>query len=466
MNRSLTTNGPLAPAAVLLSIVMLIVALAGPGLFPASADQFTPLEDPPSITIVADEIYTGANAGLDPSDSAFTALGGAAIQPASPTASPRTVHNIFAKLETNGDLGNVTEIRLCLYDAADDAFLDGSDPDESAIEEQCGIPETLSAGSGLPDAPTAEDQAWHGDGPDPTRVFVMRWLASAYNTDEGSEDNGFQVVGANNYADANSLFTPSGQEATARFSFNVSNAMQVSSDWQVRIAAESQATIDSAPQTKQSAQDTAGPFTVGYFAQMTTPRTATSFGIVAPGVTVFRTKSVSVGDSSTEIETGAFTANDATALTIQATKFTRVTGNGSDDEILLDASGDIWNGNQDRSDGDSLAQMLAAMTNVEEDRVSLDCAFLDEVSFDGDDRPDEADELKQFVQVRTSARVFALPGTSLGEPRQTGELAETLDAHSCMLNYEGGAPTANVEYSNTVTVAPIQKSGSPELGDD
>jgi len=452
MNRTLADRGTLTPVAALASALAMLVALTGPGLLPASADQFTPLEDPPSILVQADNILVGNPRpdGTDVTDEATGAMIAAvtgdpetpysafsAFQPASTRSTE--IYNVFATITTNGQLKNVTEVRFCLYDSNDARY-----STDANIDVDCGIPADLASSEELPEAPTTTA---------PERLLVIRWIAGETPT--------VTVVGTNNYADAGTFFdleetTEDGttRSAKIRFSFQVSNAMQVSDGWKIRVAAESQASIAEAAQAKQTSVDDASDvdLTVNYFAEMTTGRadsTTINYGIVTPGVTVLKTN-VTDGDDSS-ISTGSYTANDASVLTINGTDF--ITNGEPTNAIPLATNGDIFADNTDRTDADSEEARSVAITNVPSGTVSLDCAFVETVSLSDDA------ELQQFVQVRNAARVFAL------DISKTGESPTGLGRHSCMVNYPGGGPVANVVYSNTVTVAPIQTSGTPALGD-
>lgn len=451
MNRSLTTNGPLAPAAVLLSIVMLIVALAGPGLFPASADQFTPLEDPPSITVVSSEIFTlkdEATASLDLDD--YEELDGDAIQPAFPRSG--TVYNVFLDLATNGDLSNVTEIRLCLYDSADDDF----DTDEK-IAAVCGIAEDDDGTAPLSDAPTAWTNSSDADTANftPEKVFVIRWLAD----EDGDGNAGFRVEnggGTVNYKDEGSAFTPDGQEARARFSFSVSNAMQVSSGWKIRAAAESVSDTDTRDPKGQSAQDLpAATFEVAYFGHMSNEesevRPSIDFEVVVPNTTKVQQ----------DIRTGHYTANDVSSLTIRGTNFT-FDDAGTPRTVALATNGDFGQANTDRREKDRNDTAVTldtplnaadAVLNVPDGQVSLDCAFVAKAT--------TADNASAFVQVTTASRIFATSGiTATGEALRTN-----LSDHTCALSYRGAAPVANEEYTNTVIMGLVQGTGVALGGD-
>ncbi len=438
MTRTLAARGPIAPAAALASALAMLVALTGPGLLPASADQFTPLEDPPSIEVQADNILVGDPAMAEASMVA-AATGGytefSAFQPASTRSTD--IYNVFATITTNGQLENVTEVRFCLYDSNDDRYSTSSN-----IDTDCGIPADLASNEALPDVVTADN--------DPRRLLVIQW--------EAGETPSVTVVGDNNYLNAGTLFDLDGKteaedgnsrSAKIRFSFQVSNAMQVSDGWMIRVAAESQATIDSEAQTKQTSIDTpTEELTVNYFAEMTTGRADSvtiDYGIVTPGVTVLR-------EGATSISTGAYTANDASVLTINGTDFINDPGM-VENTIALAANGDIFDINQDRTAEDTQAGRFAAIKNVPTGTVSLDCAFATAIDLETDE------DVQKFVQVRNAARVFALGIV------KTGESATSLADHSCMVNYPGGGPVANVVYSNTVTVAPIQSTGTPALGD-
>jgi hypothetical protein len=433
MTRTLAARGPIAPAAALASALAMLVALTGPGLLPASADQFTPLEDPPSIVVVGSEIYLGDDDSIDPDDEAFTALDSGAIIPAFPESTE--IYNVFTELTTNGDLANVTEIRLCLYDSADPDFNDEIAGDqEDKIAAVCGIRAGASTTGPLTSAPSAwtDPEAAGTANFDPKKVFVIRWLAD----EDGEETPGFRVEQGGstvNYEDAGSLFTPSGQEATAKFAFKVSNAMQVSSAWKIRVAAESVTDIDERGTVGQSAQDlTAGPFTVAYFGHMSAVaeevRPAVDFGVVVPSTT----------SKETGIRTGHYTANDASNLTIRATDFT----NGENTIGLAD-NGDFGNSNSDRSE--SVPEGVTPLLNVTSGRAALDCAFTSTADLVAD--------AGIFVQVQNRARIFAISGiTATGEALRTN-----LSDHTCALSYSGGAPVANVPYSNTVVIGIMQR---------
>jgi hypothetical protein len=425
----------------------MLVALTGPGLTPASADQFTPLEDPPSIVVVGSEIYVGDDASIDRDD--FTALGGDAIVPAFPRSGE--VYNVFTELSTNGDLENVTEIRLCLYDSADVDFKTDDTADETKIAAVCGIEAGLTTTGPLAAAPTA----WTDTGDaatanfDPTKVFVMRWLVD----EDGAGGAGFRVEQGGdtvNYENAGSAFTPAGlQTATAKFSFKVSNAMQVSSSWKIRVAAESVSTdTDNRDPKGQSAQDLpTATFEVAYFGHMSNEadevRPSVEFGVVVPATTA----------SQQNLLTGHYTANDASSLTIRGTDFVYDDA-GTDRTIALASNGDIDAGNsarqtKDRNTTDDLGEdsLSAAdsVLNVKDGEVSLDCAFVPEATVETD--------AASFIQVRTDgARIFATSGISA-----TGESLKTdLSAHTCLLSYRGQAPVANQLYTNTVIMGLIQ----------
>jgi hypothetical protein len=444
MNRTHALRGPIAPVAALASALAMLVALTGPGLTPASADQFTPLEDPPSIVVQADNILVGdpvmdvtdpmvAQSGTDVDEyAAFEAF-----QPASPQSGE--IYNVFATITTNGQLENVTEVRFCVYDSNDDRYATASN-----IDTDCGIPAALAPNDPLP-AIVTEDN-------DPTRVLVIQWEAGGTPT--------ITVVGDNNHLNAGTEFDLDGKTEAAdgntrsakiRFSFKVSNAMQVSAGWKIRVAAESQATIGDGEGSIQGEQTSidlpTNPLTVNYFAEMTTAReSAINYGIVTPGLTILKE-----GDDS--ISTGAYTANGASVLTINGSDFVNDPGMGApENTIALATNGDIFVPNDGRTDGDDEASRVAAIKNVLTGTVSLDCAFAPSIDLEVDD------DLKKFVQVRNAARIFAL-GIA-----KTGEDATELADHSCMVNYPGGGPVANVVYSNSVTVAPIQSVGEPALG--
>ena len=432
---------------MLASALALLVASVTPGLHPAAADQFTPLEDPPSIVVNSTNIVVGnpqdsgesIDANMDPSktgsDEPFDEF--SKFQPSS--GSSTEIYNVFATITTNGQLANVTRVRFCLYDSKDDEYAT-----PATIDTDCTIPSAQETNAALPELSTVDE---------PKRLMVMEWQ-------EGETPN-IAVVGSNNYEDAGTFFavgdvTENGdntRSATIRFSFKVSNAMQVSDGWQIRMAAESQAEIDDVEQGEQSAIDEpATELTVNYFAEMTTNRATTdrtgesdpvsivvNYGIVVPGVTVLKT-----GASS--IDSGDYTANDVSDLTIVATKFA-FDGN----DILLAENGDISTDNSDRltkdeSDGGAEVTFAVAdaIKNVPNGTVSLDCAFDDNVDLA------ETGDTDKFVQVITDARVLA------AERDATGEGATDLADHSCMLNYPGGGPVANKDYTNTVTLGLTQ----------
>ena len=454
MARSETTRHPFAPLLMLASALALLVASVTPGLHPASADQFTPLEDPPSILVNTANIVVGApqegegdevTGSMDPTvteGSPFTSF--TAFQPAATRSTE--IYNVFATITTNGQLNNVTRVRFCLYDSDDDAYTD-----VTVVDTDCSIPTGQATSAALPAISAVSE---------PKRLMVMEWAAGTPAT--------ITVVGDNNYADAGTFFDlgnvtenvdANTRSATIRFSFQVSNAMQVSSDWKIRMAAESQATIEGDTQDEQSAIDTpAAPLTVNYFAEMTTNRAdaaAIDYGIVVPGVTVLKTGTGSEGAS---ITSGAYTANDQSALTVAATRF--FNGGTAEDPtntIELATNGDISQENQDRRTvvgGDTVTDIGLAdgILNVPNGQVSLDCAFDDDVDLtDGEDVVDDA---AKFIQVRNAARVLATARSA------TDEDASSLANHSCMLNYPGGGPVANVLYSNTVTLGLIQGAGT------
>ena len=457
MNRSFTANGPLAPAAVLLSVLMLIVALAGPGLFPASADQFTPLEDPPSIMIAGTAITIGDPAAEDgsggsiyanafnPEDAEWENF--EAFQPADERSTE--IYNVFANITTNGQLKNVQRIRLCLYDSGDD--LGDTDAEADAL---CGIPLAQLSAEALPALPSAT-----GTKNAPESRLVMEWRSAAFHNaleglDEGDAVSVPQViiVGDNLYQDAGTAFNvdPDGTAtgtAAVRFSFKVSEAMQVSEDWKIRVAAQSRAVIDEEPQTTQSDIDAPDDtYTVNYFAMMKADRAADgaiNYGVVTPGMTFLKTKA---GETDDSITSGQYHANDLSALTIEATDFV----NAETNVIPLATNGDIDDTNFPRWTASGGTPSLAlAIKNVPSGEASLDCAFSDEVVL-----TDEEDAAL-FVQVRNFARVLATSQPATGEGGTT-----SLGNHSCMLNYPGGGPVANVVYSNTVTLAMIQGSGT------
>ena len=457
MARSETTRHPFAPVLMLASALALLVASVTPGLHPASADQFTPLEDPPSIAVDTANIVVGApqegegdevTGSMDPTvteGSPFTSF--TAFQPASTRSTE--IYNVFATITTNGQLDNVTRVRFCLYDSNDAAYAAES-TGAALVDTDCSIPAGQATSAALPARSTVNE---------PKRLMVMEWAAG--------EDDGpatITVVGGNNYADAGTFFDLANvvendgantRSATIRFSFQVSNAMQVSSDWKIRMAAESQATISDVTQDEQSAIDTpAAALEVNYFAEMTTNRADAApidYGIVVPGVTELKT---GTGGEDASITSGAYTANDQSALTIEATRF--FNGGAAeepDNTIELATNGDISQDNQDRRTvvGDETVDDIGladGILNVPNGQVSLDCAFDDDVALT------VVEDAAKFIQVRNAARVLATARSA------TGETASSLANHSCMLNYPGGGPVANVPYSNTVTLGLIQGAGT------
>ena len=452
MDRTLTARSPLAAAAAVLSALGLLIALTGPGLTPAAADQFTPLEDPPSIVVnttaimvgdpqdgsdneltgsmiaAADESDDGSGGTYDTPYSAFTEF-----QPASGSTSD--IYNVFATITTNGQLSNVTEIRLCLYDSNDSHYATAS-----SIDSDCGIDDAQVSSDPLPTAASSNA--------DPTRLMVINYDHSGPTTTVVDSEN-------NNYTDHGTFYDVSNvtengdgtRSATIRFSFSVSNAMQVSTGWKIRAAAESVATINSNAQDPQSAVHVpTDTFTVAYFGEMTTGRAATTgtvdYGIVTPDVTVLMTNES--GSPNNSISTGTYTANDYSAITIQGTDFQNSANSAT---IPLAENGDIWDSNAARSAGASVAQMETAIKNVPSGTVALDCAYVESVTT----TLDQEAELLDFVQVKESAaREFLIDQSA------TDEDGVDLEPHSCMVNYPGGGPVANVVYDNTVTLGVIQ----------
>lgn len=463
------TNAPSRPTAALtaiLSAVALLIALVGAGNQPARADKFTPLEDPPTISIETDAVVVTPSGilgdDMDPAtddgdDTKYDSF--SAFQPAFNGSDE--IYNVFATITSNADdwQDNITRVRLCIYEP--DAIGALVSPDNT-VNDVCGFEL-----GGLAAFTTALGDLPHKD---PRDILVIEWNAEDH-TD--SDLQGFTVLddGDNQHSNVESraaFLSTSTNEGLIRFSFKVSHAMQESDDWEIRVAVESQPpSFDTAgevcedpedgsctAQDPQSGTDISGTsdtpvtYPVAYFGSMTTARDDTvNFGVVRFGEVVTRT----------EIPSGAYVANAVSSLIIQATDFTNE--DGATVTVPLAETGDLFDaGNEERDeeqDGDTT-------TWAGDNTVSLDCKFDDTESLDLDSiRTGESPEYAGWLQVGNFARVFATGKEA------TGESSESLDAHACALTYGGGAERANVVFSNQVDLGVMKSaSGSDTFGDE
>lgn len=488
------SSRPTAALTAILSAVALLIALVGAGNQPARADKFTPLEDPPTISIEANAVVvTPSGTLVDPMDpttddddvekyDSFTAF-----QPAFNGSSE--VYNVFATITSNADdwEKNITRVRLCIYE--DDAI--------SETNAACGFVD-----DGIGPFTTAFESLTEKE---PDEILIIEWNKAVHDGD--SEFTGFQLLddGENKHslvdADENGLgsqaaFLSAGGDDSGmiRFAFRVSHAMQVSSKWGIRVAVESQPPAFNAatgelwdpesdgggtsadpaectetgtpvgcelPDAQSGTDSTAADFEVAYFGSMTAARDNTSnFGVMALG-------SIS---TVTEIGSGRYVANDASDLLIQATDFTNGTG-GGEVTVPLALTGDLDDDNssgfapltgvafdsdpQDRArdqDGD-------LGTWAPDNRVSLDCKFDDNDELDlSEIRSAGTPDYAGWMQVTNAARVFVTEMTA------TDEGGEDLDSHACALTYGGGAARANVVFSNQVDLGVAQRT-SDDAGD-
>lgn len=228
---------------------------------------------------------------------------------------------------------------------------------------------------------------------DPKTQFKMTWTQAS---------NSFSVTGTNNYLNAGSSTTygdGSGLTMDVTFKFKISEAMLFGEDWNVKVVVIDQQDNSTSNDPIFSSELSASNLVVLYFGSVKTQPSSKSFG------------SLKLSESSqvTNVSSGAFTANGLSDIDISATDFTY-----NSETIPLDAM------NMTPASG----------------YVAMDC---NAGSSFGDN---------YNVRVSSIAQIFIDDQFSDG----TGEGTESALPHSCQLTYGGGAPVANVVYSNTVTV--------------
>lgn len=456
---------PTAAITAILSAVALLIALVGAGNQPARADKFTPLEDPPTISIETNAVVVTPSGTLDDAmdptvsaaDTTYDDFN--AFQPAFDGSNE--IYNVFATITSNADdwQENITRVRLCIYEPAAIGALDEPNDDVDVV---CGFD---LGGLGAFEADL-------GDLPheDPSDILVIEWNKTDY--DDGDDMTGFTVLdnATNKHANAGSeaaFLAATTNTGLIRFSFRVSHAMQESDDWEIRVAVESQppsfdadgeecedpGTGTCAAENPQSGTDISGTvdipskYPVAYFGSMTAARATTvNFGVVRFAEVVTRA----------EISSGSYVANAVSSVIIQASAFSNGSG-GAEVTVPLATTGDLFNSSRNTDqDGDTT-------TWAPDNRVSLDCKYDATESLNLNTiRAGASPDYASWLQVGNFARVFATGKAA------TPEAAETLTAHACALTYGGGAGRANVVFSNQVDIG-IMKSiegASATFGDD
>lgn len=230
-------------------------------------------------------------------------------------------------------------------------------------------------------------------GSEPKYEFKMTWTQSS---------NSFSVTGSNNYRNSGSSTSygdGTGLSMDIDFTFKISNAMIAGNSWNVYIEAIDDQGNDSADPAFSIWNDPLGTgITVEYFGAVTTSRSSQSFGQIGY-----------LGSSTIDdISTGSLLANGLSTVSLTATDFT----NGLN-TIDLSASSPM----------SGEVQMLCNSGSTFDDGIAYSIG-------------NSAVGIDNFL-------------FSSG----TGETADTSHKHSCDLTFGGGAPAANIQYSNTVTVS-------------
>lgn len=307
----------------------------------AFADTFSPQNDPPTI------------AGL-------------VVPNALAPAHPRSIstYTVSATVGSQATVANIKYVDICWYNK-----------DSGTADSFCANAST-----------------------DPINEFHMRW------TENGDLQTGgpFSVTGNNNYANSGSSAEygdGTGLTMDIHFKFKVSEAMHFGSNWSLHVWV-----TDDQDQTSQ--EDNAfnewfvDGLSVTYFGQVSTARSAHSFGEL-------RTGEYQLAEN---ISSGTYRANGNSHLTIEATDFTYLTQTLS-------------------------LQNYPPSTGF----VSLRC------------NPGQIFNDGGSINVLGIADIYDYSNFAAG----TGEGVGTPVEHSCRLDFGGGAQVANVAYSNTVTLAII-----------
>jgi hypothetical protein len=237
---------------------------------------------------------------------------------------------------------------------------------------------------------------------DPTNEFHMKWVENGTLVTGGT----FSVLGTNKYANNGSVADY--QDGTALsmnidFKFKISEAMAYSQDWAVHVWAtddQDQASIED-DNFVYEYDYVSYNNDVNYFGAVLTQRSSQAFGDLQGGA------SFSVENTST----GNFQSNGASVITMEATDFT----NGLN-TVALSQMGTPLNGSGE---------------------AELRCN--DGATFDN-----------QFAYSIGSDWITGIHANVLTQG--TGESTDSSFVHSCNLYFAGGAPKANVQYSNTVTI--------------
>ena len=258
------------PLSLILAAVLLVPALASQR---ASADQFQPSGDPPTLTT---PVLT-----MQGAEGAVTETPVTAFAPA--WESSTDAYHATVTVGAPSLTASLTSVVLCVY-------LPSSHSDPAA---DCDVADRGE--------PAAEYQ------PDPTSLFLMLWeRADTPEGDAAWPANGgeFRVVGDNKYVEtASSTDWNDGtqNQLQVRFGFRVSNAMRKANDWVVRVIASD--VVDRSAVTESS------NVTVAYFEKIVTQRESVNYGVLAAGASVILD----------ELDSGTYSANSRAQFRIRST---------------------------------------------------------------------------------------------------------------------------------------------------